>query len=176
MAALITVRFYFRVLSAKVNNYWNDWIKENLNNIDNRIFRFYEKIINPTVPVTKDGWADFAKINSRKWTVRQDRYQRDEIIDDATTESLSNCLFDSYSRSFDDEEREEFILPNDMAEDYKVYEDIAEEETNGIIIINTTTEEDDPEDKTLVPEDAQDDNYVFLAPSSQDVRFLKERE
>ena len=151
-------------------------ITENLNNIDNRIFRFYEKIINPTVPVTKDGWADFAKINSRKWTVRQDRYQRDEIIDDATTESLSNCLFDSYSRSFDDEEREEFILPNDMAEDYKIYEDIAEEETNGIIIINTTTEEDDPEDKTLVPEDAQDDNYVFLAPSSQDVRFLKERE
>ena len=63
-----------------------------------------------------------------------------------------------------------------MAEDYKVYEDIAEEETNGIIIINTTTEEDDPEDKTLVPEDAQDDNYVFLDPSSQDVRFLKERE
>ena len=50
------------------------------------------------------------------------------------------------------------------------------------------TEEDDPEDKTLVPEDAkddtyvfwpkdiEDDNFVFLAPSSQDVRFLKERE
>ena len=138
--------------------------------------KYYEKIINPSVPITKDGWADFSKINNRKWTVKQDRFQGEEIIDDATADSLSKCLFDSYSRSFDDEEKEEFIIPNDMAEDYKVYEDITEEETNGIIIINTTTEEDDPEDKTLVPEDAQDDNYVFLAPSSQDVRFLKERE
>ena len=67
------------------------------------------------------------------------------------------------------------IIPNDMSEDYKVYEDIAEEETNGIIIIDTT-EEYDHEDKTLVPEDVQDEDYVSLAPSSQDVRFLKERE
>ena len=102
----------------------------------------------------------------------------------ATVSSIAN----SYSRSFDNKEREEFIIPNDIAEDYKAYEDIEEEETNGVIIINSTTEEDDPEDKTLVPEDAKDDryvfwpedthddNYVFLDPSSQDVRFLKERE
>ena len=141
--------------------------------------KYYEKIINPTVPVTEEGWVDIAKITSKKWTVKQSppkvRNQRDEIIDDTTTESLSNYLFNSYSRSFDNDEREEFILPNNMAEDYKVYEDIAEEETNGIIIIDTT-EEYDPDDKTLVPEDGQDEDYVSLAPSSQEVKFLKDRE
>ena len=91
-------------------------------------------------------------------------------------------------RSFDDLEKEEFIIPNVITEDYKAYEDIEEEETNEVIIINSTVEDDDPEDKTLVPDNAkednivfwpkdiEDDNFVFLAPSSQDVRFLKERE
>ena len=81
-----------------------------------------------------------------------------------------------------------FIIPNVITEDYKAYEDIEEEETNEVIIINSTVEDDDPEDKTLVPDDAkddtivfwpkdiEDDNFVFLAPSSQEVRFLKERE
>ena len=150
--------------------------------------RYYERVINPSIPVTKDGWADFSKINNRKWTVKQDRFQGDEIVDDATADTLSKCLFDSYERSFDNEEKEEFIIPNVIAEDYKAYEDIEEEETNDVIIINSTVEEDDPEDKTLVPDDAkddtivfwpkdlEDDNFVFLAPSSQDVRFLKERE
>ena len=149
--------------------------------------RYYERVIHPSIPTTKDGWADFSKIN-RKWTVKQDRFQGDEIVDDATADTLSKCLFDSYERSFDDMEKEEFIIPNVITEDYKAYEDIEEEETNEVIIINSTVEDDDPEDKTLVPDDAkedtivfwpkdiEDDNFVFLAPSSQEVRFLKERE
>ena len=149
--------------------------------------RYYERVIHPSIPTTKDGWADFSKIN-RKWTANQDRFQREEFVDDATADTLSKCLFDSYERSFDDLEKEEFIIPNVITEDYKAYEDIEEEETNEVIIINSTVEDDDPEDKTLVPDDAkeenivfwpkdiEDDNFVFLAPSSQDVRFLKERE
>ena len=37
---------------------------------------------------------------------------------------------------------------------------------------------DDAKEDTIVfwPKDIEDDNFVFLAPSSQDVRFLKERE
>ena len=79
------------------------------------------------------------------------------------------------------------INKNIFKTNYKAYEDIEEEETNEVIIINSTVEDDDPEDKTLVPDEAkedtivfwpdiEDDNFVFLAPSSQDVRFLKERE
>ena len=139
---------------------------------------FDEKIINPTIPITEEGWVDIVRITNKKWTVRQsppkDRKWRDEIIDDTTTESLSSYLIKSYSRSFDNEEKEEYILPNDTAEENKVYDKIPEEETHGVIIDNT--EDYDPNNKTWIPDDAQDEDYVAFAPSSQEIKFLKDRE
>ena len=136
--------------------------------------RFNEVAINPTIPVTNEGWMDVVWINNKKWTVKQspskERNWRDEIIDDETAESLSGYLFKSYSHSFDDEE--EYILPNDTIDE--VYDDIAEEEAQGVIIDNS--EDYDPDDGTWIPEDVLDEDYIAFAPSSQEVKFFKERE
>ena len=112
----------------------------------------------------------------KKWSVKQSPPKEQswyDDIDDETTDTLSGYLCKSSTNTFDEEE--EFIISNNTVEE--IYGDITEDfnEEQGVAI-DASEDTYNPDDVPWVPEDVLDKDYVAFAPTSQEFKFIKERE